>query len=64
MALIPLTTPTHDAPELLKATLNVFVATELSLNDPEYLTDETTAQISLYTHLVQHARTFGKQPGA
>ena len=47
--LIPLPTPNHDPFELLKATSNVVVAAERALKGPEDLTDETTAQIGLYT---------------
>jgi hypothetical protein len=41
---IPLPTPSHDAPELLKAALKVFVAEGQTLDGPEDLTEETTAQ--------------------
>jgi len=38
------------APELFKAALKVVVAAERVLDDPEDLTTETVAQISLYAY--------------
>ena len=37
-------------PQLLKSTLNVFVAEGQTLDDPGDLTEETTAQTGFYTH--------------
>ena len=42
--------PTPYAPELFKAALKVVVAAERALDDPEDLTTETVAQISLYAY--------------
>ena len=47
---IPLPTLVHDAVELLKASSNAVVGEERALDDPEDLTDETTAQMGLYIH--------------
>jgi hypothetical protein len=48
----------------LKAALNVVVAVEQALDDPEGLIGETTAQMDLYTHLGQDSRTSCNRPGA
>jgi hypothetical protein len=48
----------------LKAALNVVVGEERVLDDPEGLTDRTTAQNGLYAHLCQDSWTFGNRPRA
>jgi hypothetical protein len=42
--------PTPYAPELFKVALKVVVAAERALDDPEDLTTETVAQISLHAY--------------
>jgi hypothetical protein len=42
-----------------KATLKLLQADAIPFTFPEDLTDETTAQIGLYTHLCQDGRTSG-----
>ena len=53
--LIPLPIPSHHAPELLKASLNVVVGEELALDGPEDLAHKTTAQIGLCLHTLVRA---------
>jgi hypothetical protein len=61
--LIPLPTPTADAPELLKAASNVSVAAEQALDDPEDLTHKTTAQTPFYTHRGLDEQASSIRPG-
>src|SRR5215210_967058 len=51
-------------PQLLKATLNVFVAEGQTLDDPRDLTEETTAQIGFYTHRGLDDQASSIRPGA
>ena len=50
-------------PQLLKAALNVFVAEVRTLDGPEDLSGETTAQIGLYSHPCQDGQASSIRPG-
>jgi hypothetical protein len=50
-------------PQLLKATLNVFVAEGQTLDDPRDLTEQTTAQIGFYTHRGLDEQASSIRPG-
>jgi hypothetical protein len=53
----------HDAVELFKTSLNVFVAEGQTLDDPRDLTEETRAQSGFYTHRGLDEQASSIRPG-